>query len=85
MTNSQFREFLRSHANIVDKAWNPTDSQLDMIRNAIDRKIKAGEKISYSELQSIVIRICGSFRVMVTSSVDNSDLNALLTSAMKKS
>lgn len=85
MTNSQFKEFLRANANIVDKAWNPTDAQLDLIRNAIDRKIKAGERVSSSELQSVVIRICGSIRVMVTSSVDNSDLNALLTSAMKKS
>jgi hypothetical protein len=84
MNNSQLKEFLRSNARIVDKTWDPTDTQLDMIRVEIQKAIQTGRKISYHELQRIVIHICGSIRVMVTSSVDNSDLNALLIAAMKK-
>ncbi|WP_127350789.1 hypothetical protein [Dickeya fangzhongdai] len=84
MNNSQFKDFLRSNARIVDKTWSPTDTQLDTIRALIHSKILAGERIGYLELQNIVIKVCGSMRVMVTSSVDNSDLNALLIAAMKK-
>ncbi len=84
MNNTQFKDLLREQAYITDKNWNPTDRQLDLIRNEIDRRIRSGSRISYSELQGIILRICGSFQCMVFSSVDNSDLNALLASATKK-
>ncbi|HIF6341967.1 MULTISPECIES: hypothetical protein [Enterobacteriaceae] len=85
MNNQQFRDFLRENAHIVDSKWNPTDAQLDEIRAAIQREIALGHKINYSSLQHIITRITGSARVMIFDSVDNSDLNMLLTSATKKS
>ena len=85
MNNQQFRDFLREHARIVDSNWNPTDAQLDEIRAEIQREIALGNKINYSGLQHIIIRITGSTRVMIFDSVDNSDLNMLLTAATKKS
>jgi len=85
MDNQQFKKFLRENARIVDSNWNPTDAQLDEIRAAIQREIDLGNKINHSSLQHIIIRITGSTRIMVFDSVDNSDLNMLLTSATKKS
>lgn len=84
MNNNQFKEFLCTNARIMDKSWNPSDEQLDRIRILINNKIRSEERIGYIELQNIIINVCGSMRVMVTSSVDNSDLNALLIAAMKK-
>ena len=85
MNNQQFRDFLRENAHIVDSNWDPTDAQLDEIREVIQREIALGHKINYSSLQHIIIRITGSTRIMVFDSVDNSDLNMLLTAATKKS
>lgn len=85
MNNQQFKDFLRKNAYIVDSSWNPTDAQLDEIRKVIQRELSLGHKINYSGLQHIINRITGSTRVMVFDSVDNSDLNMLLTSATKKS
>lgn len=85
MNNQEFKEFLRKNAHIVDSNWNPTDAQLDEIRVAIQRELDLGHKINYRSLQHIITRITGSARVMIFDSVDNSDLNMLLTSATKKS
>lgn len=85
MNNQQFKDFLRENAHIVDSNWNPTDAQLDEIRAAIQKEITLGNKINCSSLQHIITRITGSTRVMIFDSVDNSDLNMLLTSATKKS
>ncbi|MCW2457122.1 UNVERIFIED_ORG: ribosome biogenesis protein Tsr3 [Rahnella aquatilis] len=85
MNNQQFRDFLRQNAHIVDSSWNPTDAQLDEIRAAIQRELALGHKVNYSGLQHIITHITGSTRVMIFDSVDNSDLNMLLTSATKKS
>lgn len=84
MNNREFKEFLRKEAKIVDHSWNPTDSQLDMIRNELNRLIAAGKRIRYTDLQHIVSEFSGSPRIMVFDSVDNSDLNSLLIAATKK-
>ena len=76
------KKTVRSCASIQD--WNPSDLQLSAIKTDILNAVNAGRIITKSECQRIVCKYCGNIRVLVNLGVDNSDLNALLISAIKR-
>lgn len=83
MNNLEFKEFLQKNADPSDRHWNPTDDQLDEIRKLIAEELAAGRKITHSYLKSIISSVSRS-SIAAFESVDNSDLNALLSVAIKK-
>ncbi|MCX9515177.1 hypothetical protein IG528_17665 [Vibrio cholerae] len=80
--NKNLEKFLREHCNLIN--WNPTPSQLKAIQKEIEEAIANGERLSRSDCQHIVVKHCGSTEMMLLGSVDNSDLNTLLSLATKK-
>ncbi|MGX9460401.1 hypothetical protein ACWXWU_04050 [Shewanella sp. A14] len=74
--------FLRDTCGLED--WHPTTQQLAAIEKDINEAIRSGKTLSRTECQHIVGKHCGSVRMLVTKSVDNSDLNTLLALAMAK-
>lgn len=81
MNLQEYKELLRKEARISDSKWNPTEIQLNNIKLEIDHRIKSGQKITVSTLQEIITSVCGPVSYIIFESVDNSDLNALLTKA----
>lgn len=81
MTLHEYKELLRKEARILDANWNPTELQLQKIQEEINKYINSGKKINVSTLQHIIISIYGPHRYITLGSVDNSDLNTLLSLA----
>lgn len=79
----KLEEFLRSHCNLED--WHPTASQLSAIENEILNSMRSGKTLSRTDCQNIVVRHCGSVRMLLLKGVDNSDLNTLLLQAIQQS
>ncbi|ENT6810196.1 TPA: hypothetical protein I7126_23335 [Vibrio vulnificus] len=80
--NKNLEKFLREHCNLIN--WNPTPLQLKAIQKEIEEAIANGKRLSRSDCQHIVVKHCGSTEMMLLDSVDNSDLNTLLSLATKK-
>lgn len=80
--NKNLEKFLRERCNLIN--WSPTSSQLNAIQKEIEQAIANGKKLSRSDCQHIVVKHCGSTEMMVLGGVDNSDLNTLLSLAVKK-
>lgn len=78
--SNKLENFLRSHCNLID--WHPTLQQLENIKNDIEWLLKSGKTLSRSDCQNIVVRHCGSTRMLLTKGLDNSDLNTLLAMAI---
>ena len=73
-------DFLRDQCNLID--WTPSTEQLNNIEKEINEALKEGKKLSKTECQHIVVKHCGSTRMLVTKGADNSDLNTLLALAL---
>lgn len=80
--NKNLEEFLRNTCGLED--WHPTTQQLVAIEKDINDAIKSGKRLSRTECQRLVSKYCGSVRMLLLKSADNSDLNTLLALAIKK-
>jgi len=80
--SKSLEDFLRDTCGLED--WHPTAQQLAAIEKDINDAIRSGKKLSRTDCQHIVSKHCGSVRVFLIKSADNSDLNTLLTLAIKK-
>ncbi|WP_369921940.1 hypothetical protein AB8E32_07025 [Marinomonas polaris] len=80
--SKNLEEFLRDTCGIEN--WHPTAQQLAAIEKDINEAIRSGKTLSRTECQHIVAKHCGSVRMLMLKSADNSDLNTLLALAIKK-
>lgn len=78
---NRLESVLRDYCRLID--WHPTPAQLYSIAHEIDYEINSGKVISRTVCQNIISRHCGVTKVFLTDGVDNSDLNVLLTIAIK--
>lgn len=80
--SKSLEEFLRDACGL--ESWYPTAQQIAAIEKDINEAIRNGKILSRTICQNIVIKHCGSVRMLMLKSVDNSDLNTLLALAIKK-
>jgi hypothetical protein len=73
--------YLRDTCGIEN--WHPTAQQMAAIEKDINEVIRSGKTLSRNDCQKIVVKHCGSVRMLMLKSVDNSDLNTLLALAIK--
>lgn len=71
---------LRDHCQLID--WTPSADQLNNIEKDINESLKNGKNLSKTDCQHIVVKHCGSTKMIITKGVDNSDLNTLLALAL---
>jgi hypothetical protein len=65
-------------------SWNPTDSELERILIEFNNLLARGLKLNIATCHGVIIKYCSNVIFRLFESVDNSDLNALLSQAMKK-
>ncbi len=80
--SKNLEEYLRDTCGLEN--WNPTKQQLEAIEKEINDAIRSGKTLSRTDCQHIVTKHCGSVRMLLLKSADNSDLNTLLTLAIRK-
>jgi hypothetical protein len=80
--NNALERVLRDQCQLEN--WHPTPSQLASIKQDILTAIRSGKTLSRTDCQHIVVRHCGSARMLLQKGVDNSDLNSLLIQAIEQ-
>ena len=83
MNTEQLRIDFEKICKIIE--WNPTDKDLINISLEFETLLKQGEQLSIGKCQGIINKYCPDALCMILDGVDNSDLNSLLTIAIKKS
>lgn len=85
MPLNDFRKEIESICKIIEwKPTEPTDKQLESIRNDFDKLLEKKEKLTIGVCQGVITRHCPKTIYLLREGVDNSDLNALLSSAVKQ-
>jgi hypothetical protein len=80
--SKSLEDYLRDTCGLEN--WHPTAQQLAAIEKVINEAIRSGKTLSRTDCQNIVVKHCGSVRMLMLKSADNSDLNTLLSLAIKK-
>jgi hypothetical protein len=80
--SKNLEDYLRDTCGL--ESWHPTAQQLAAIEKDINEAIRSGKTLSRTDCQNIVVKHCGSVRMLLLKSADNSDLNTLLALAIKK-
>jgi len=82
MTNETLKRDLERILKI--HSWNPTESELERIRIEFNNLLARGLKLNIATCHGVISRYCSNVIFRIFEGVDNSDLNALLSQAMKR-